>query len=90
MEVNPTPEILTQVHASSPPYLVRRQGKTGEFVSQVVWDMETEDRNLFYDTNIHPKLEKVEIVEGTDIYNELMEKYGCLSWYDWKCQKLGN
>ena len=88
MEIMPTPEILEMVHASSPPYLVRDR-ETGEFVSQVVWDMETEDRNLFYDTNTHPKLEKVEIVEGTDIYNELMEKYGCVSWYDWNVKNWG-
>ena len=35
MEVMPTPEILTQVHASSPPYLVRDR-KTGEFLKQSI------------------------------------------------------
>ena len=43
--LNPTPEILTKVHASSPAYLVRDR-ETNEFVKQNVWDMETEDRDI--------------------------------------------
>ncbi len=87
-KLNPTPEILTKVHASSPAYLVRDR-ETDEFVKQNVWDMETEDRELFHDTNTHPKYEQVEIVEGTDIYKELMDKYGALSWYDWNVNNWG-
>ena len=88
MEVMPCPEILTKVHATSPPYLVSDR-ETGEFVMQSVFDMVKEDRNLFHDTNTHPKYEKVEIVEGTTIHRFLMEEYGVLTWYDWNVQNWG-
>ena len=89
MEIMPTPEILEMVHASSPPYLIRDR-KTGEFLKQTIDTPELgEEREAFYETNTHPKFEKVEIVEGTDIYNELWEKYGCLSWYDWNVKNWG-
>ena len=89
MEIMPTPEILEMVHASSPPYLIRDR-KTGEFLKQSIDTPELgEEREAFYSTNTHPKFEKVDIVEGTDIYNELMEKYGCLSWYDWNVKNWG-
>tara|TARA_B100000287_G_scaffold134754_1_gene126724 strand:- start:1447 stop:2079 length:633 start_codon:yes stop_codon:yes gene_type:complete len=90
--LNPTPEILTKVHASSPPYLVKDR-ETGEFVKQSIGSPELgdskEERNAFYDTNTHPKFEKVEIVEGTDIYKELMDRYGHLSWYEWNVDNWG-
>jgi len=89
MEIMPTPEILEMVHASSPPYLIRDR-ETGEFLKQSIDTPELgEEREAFYKTNTHPKFEKVEIVEGTDIYNELWEKYGCLSWYDWNVKNWG-
>ena len=91
MNIMPTPDILTKVHASNPPYLVRDR-ETGEFVKQDIGSSELgegEERNSFYDTNTHPKFEKVDIVEGTDIYNELVEKYGVLSWYDWNVANWG-
>ena len=92
MNIMPTPDILTKVHASSPPYLVRDR-ETGEFVKQSLGSPELgdtkEEREAFYDTNTHPKFEQVVIEEGTDIYNELVEKYGFVSWYDWNVSNWG-
>ena len=91
MNIMPTPDILTKVHSSSPPYLIRDR-ETGDFVKQGLGSPELgegEERNAFYDTNTHPKFEQVVIEEGTDIYNELVEKYGVISWYDWNVANWG-
>ena len=77
MNVMPTPEILRKVHASNPPYIYKDK-KTGEYVWQD-----------FFEEVDESTTEKIEIVKGTDIYDELMEKFGCLTWYDWNVDAWG-
>jgi len=77
MDIMPCPDILTKVHASTPPYLLKDR-ETGEFLTQSL-EKTDEERNA----------EKIVIEEGTDIYNELMEKYGVLTWYDWNVKNWG-
>ena len=92
MNIMRTPELLSKVHASMPPYLVRDR-EPCEFVEQGIGSPELgdtkEEREAFYDTNTHPKFEQVVIEKGTDIYKELMEKYGSITWYDWNVNNWG-
>ncbi len=67
----------TEEHASNPP-VIYKDKKTGEYVWQD-----------FFEEVDESTTEKIEIVKGTDIYDELMEKFGCLTWYNWNVDAWG-